>query len=60
MTHTVFLLTLGALLPALICVMRWIIAAAAEEFKEGNRGTGLAMIALTAAMVLTALPWSWL
>ena len=57
MSNTVFFSALVILTLVLIGVFNRILGIICDEFREGNRGVGLTMIAAVAAIVAAALPW---
>ena len=57
MTNTIFFTALVILTLVLIGVLNTIIGLICDEFREGHRGAGFAMIGMIVAIVVTALPW---
>ena len=52
-----FFSMLAVLIPALFAVMFVVAGLIADEFREGHRRVGFAMILTVAVIVGTALPW---
>ena len=57
MNQIVFIIGLALLAPSLCYAMGKLIGVIIDEFREGHTGTGLTIIALTIAVVLSVLPW---
>ena len=57
MSNTIFLITLAVLTVVMIAVMHKVVGLIADEFREGHRTTGFAMIAAVITIVAAALPW---
>ena len=57
MNDLIFYSLMAVLIPALIAVMHKVVGLIADEFKEGHKTTGFAMIAAVITIVAAALPW---
>ena len=57
MSRAVYIVCIAALLPALIIVLAQIVGVIVEEFREGHRSVGFAMIGMVIAIVAASMPW---
>ena len=57
MNDLIFYPLMAVLIPALIAAMHKVVGLIADEFKEGHKTTGFAMIAAVITIVAAALPW---
>lgn len=57
MNNTLFYAALVLLTVALAGILNKLIGIIGDEFREGHRSVGFAMIGMIVAIVVTALPW---
>lgn len=57
MNNTFFFAALAALAVAFVHVMNRLAGAVRDEYREGHRRVGFAMIGMIVAIVAAALPW---